>query len=328
MKVTREAKTAVLVIASILLFIWGYLFLKGKDLFNSYRSFYVVYNDVEGLSPSAPVTLNGLVVGKVTDISFIEGEGGKLRIEMQVKTDFPISKSSHATLYEPGLLGGKQIAIIPDLKNTVEAEDGDYLKSGLKPGMLSVVGEKLSPLQTKVEATVVTADSLLHNLNNVFDKRTQANLQIAIAEMSETMQEFSVAARSLNGIISGNKSKIDGTLTNLNVASGNFAKITDSLNQADLGKVVRDLEKSLANVDKIINDVESGKGTLGKLLKDEAMYNNLVDASRELKELLADVKHNPKRYVNISVFGRKSTPYEATAVKKETTTTTVTTEKQ
>lgn len=327
MKVTREAKTAVLVIAAILLFIWGYLFLKGRDLFNSYRSFYVIYNDVEGLSPSAPVTLNGLVVGKVTNISFVDGDG-RLLIEIQVKTDFPISKTSHATMYEPGLLGGKQIAIIPDLKNTIEAEDGDYLKSGLKPGMLSVVGEKLSPLQTKVEATVVTADSLLHNLNNVFDKRTQANLQLAIAEMSATMKEFNNAAQSLNGIISGNKSKIDGTLTNLNTASGNFAKITDSLNKADLGKVVRDLEKSLANVDKLLNDVESGKGTIGKLLKDEAMYNNLRDASNELKELLADVKNNPKRYVHFSVFGKKGTPYETTAVKKETTTTTVTTEKQ
>lgn len=328
MKITREAKTAILVIAAILLFIWGYLFLKGRDLFNSYRNFYVIYNDVEGLSPSAPVTLNGLVVGKVTDISFVDAEG-RLRIEMQVKTDFPISKTSHATLYEPGLLGGKQIAIIPDLKNTQEAEDGDQLLSGLKPGMLSVVGEKLSPLQTKVEATVVTADSLLHNLNNVFDKRTQANLQLAIAELSNTMQEFSVAARSLNGIISGNKQKIDGTLTNLNVASSNFAKISDSLNRADLGKVVRDLEKSLANVDKVLNDVQSGKGTVGKLLKDEAMYNNLRDASNELKELLADVKNNPKRYVHFSVFGRKGTPYETTAVKKETTTTTTTTtEKQ
>lgn len=309
MKVSREVKTAILVIGAILLFIWGYSFLKGRDLFNSYRTFYVIYDDVEGLSPSAPVTLNGLVIGQVTGITFTD-EVGRLKIAMQVKTDFPISKTSHATLYEPGLLGGKQIAIVPDLKNPTIAEDGDQLKSGLKPGMLSVVGDKLSPLQTKVEATVVTADSLLHSLNNVFDQRTQQNLRTAISELSATMQEFSQTSRSLNGIVSGNKSKIDGTLTNLNRTAQNFAAISDSLNQADLGKTVRKLEQSLANVDKILNDVESGKGSIGKLLKDEGMYNNLNDASNELKELIRDIKLNPKRYVSISVFGKKQEPFE------------------
>ncbi len=310
MKVTKEVKTAILVLSSILVFIWGYSFLKGRDLFNSYKTYYVVYNDVEGLSPSAPITLNGLVVGKVTGIEFTDSKEGKLKISMQVKTDFPISKTSHATLYEPGLLGGKQIAIIPDMDNQTPAEDGDYLKSGLKPGMLSVVGEKLSPLQTKVEATVVTADSLLHSLHNVFDRRTQENLKISIAELSQTMQEFSKAAHSLNGMVAGNKSKIDGTISNLNETTANLAKITDSIDSANLAKTVRKLESTLANVDNIMNDVQSGKGTLGKMLKDEAVYNNLEGASNELKELLADIKNNPKRYVHFSVFGGKSTPYE------------------
>lgn len=310
MKVTKEVKTAILVLSSILVFIWGYSFLKGRDLFNSYKTYYVVYNDVEGLSPSAPITLNGLVVGKVTGIEFTDSKEGKLKISMQVKTDFPISKTSHATLYEPGLLGGKQIAIIPDMDNQTPAEDGDFLKSGLKPGMLSVVGEKLSPLQTKVEATVVTADSLLHSLNNVFDPRTQENLKISIAELSQTMQEFSKAARSLNGMVAGNKSKIDGTISNLNETTANLAKITDSIDSANLAKTVRKLESTLANVDNIMNDVQSGKGTLGKMLKDEAVYNNLEGASNELKELLADIKNNPKRYVHFSVFGGKSAPYE------------------
>ena len=318
MKVTREAKTAILVISAILLFIWGYSFLKGRDLFNSYKTYYVVYDDVEGLSPSAPVTLNGLVVGKVNSIAFRDTIKGTLLIELQVKTDFPISKTSSATLYEPGLgLSGKQIAITPDLKNPTPAENGDYLKSELKPGMLAVVGDKLSPLQNKVEATVVTADSLLHNLSNVFDRKTQENLRIAIAEMSGTMREFNLAAHSLNGTISGNKNNIDATMGNLKRTSANFAAISDSINKANLGQAVKKLEKSLANVDQIINDVQSGKGSLGKLLKDEAMYDNLTDASNELKELLADMKNNPKRYVHFSVFGKKATPYTEETKKEE-----------
>ncbi len=308
LKVSREVKAAVLVIASILLFIWGYYFLMGRDLFNSYKTYYVIYDNVEELSPSAPVTLNGLVVGKVTDIKFID-EKGRLQIELQVKTDFPISKTSHATLYKPSIIGGKQIAIVPDMKNTNLAEDGDQLISGEKPDMLSEVGGKLAPLQTKVEATIVTADSLLHSFNNILDVKTQENLRIAIAEMSNTMKEFSKTARSLNGTIDGNKGNIDATMKNLNRTSANFAKLSDSIDASNIAQTVRNLENSLAKVDNLMNDVNSGKGTLGKLMKDEAMYDNLNGASKELKELLADFKNNPKRYVHFSVFGRKATPY-------------------
>ncbi len=311
MKVTREAKTAILVIGAVLLFIWGYSFLKGRDLFNSYKTYYVVYGNVEGLSPSAPVTLNGLVVGKVNSIAFRDTIQGTLVVEMQVKTDFPISKTSAAILYEPGLgISGKQIAIAPDLKNTTPAENGDYLQSRLKPGMMAVIGDKLSPLQTKLEATVVSADSLLHSFNNVVDRQTQENLRMAIAEMRGTMQEFNKAAHTLNGTLAGNKANIDATMNNLNRTSANFAAVSDSINNANLGATMKKLDNSLANVDRIMNDVQSGKGTLGKLLKDEAMYDNLRDASNELKELMADLKNNPKRYVHFSIFGKKNVPYK------------------
>lgn len=311
MKVTREAKTAILVISAILLFIWGYSFLKGRDLFNSYKTFYVEYNNVEGLSPSAPVTLNGLVVGKVNSIAFKDAVNGTLLVEIQVKTDFPISKTSAAILYEPGVgLSGKQIAIAPDLTNHTLAENGDFLKSRLEPGMMAVIGDKLAPLQTKLEATVVSADSLLHNFNNIIDKPTQDNLRIAIAEMRGTMQEFNKAAQTLNKTLAGNKANIDATMANLSHTSENFAAISDSIQSADLGAAVKKLENSLANVDQIVNDVQAGKGTLGKLLKDEAMYDNLRDASEELKELMADLKNNPKRYVHFSIFGKKNQPYK------------------
>lgn len=309
MKISREIKTAILVISSILLFIWGYSFLKGRDLFNSYKTFYAVYEEVEGLAPSAPVTINGLAVGKVTSITL--HDDGKLLVEIQVKTDFPISKTTIATIYEPGLLGGKSIALIPDFKNPVEAVDGQQLSTNVKPGMLSNIGDKLSPLQTKVEKTVVTADSLLMSLNNVFDRNTQDNLRKSIAELSVTMKEFSEAARGVNGLIANNKTKLDGTFTNLNNATANFSKLSDSLNNANIGAAMKKLDKALTNVDKIVNDVQSGKGSLGKLLKDDGMYDNLEGASLEMKQLVKDLKENPKRYVHFSVFGKKPKPYEA-----------------
>ncbi len=309
MKVSREIKTALLVIASILIFIWGYNFLKGKDLFSSYQNYYVVYDNVEGLSVSAPVTLNGLGVGKVNNISI--NPQGKLIVEVQIKTDFPISKSSLLQVYEPSFIGGKQIAIIPNLEDSNIAKDGDTLKSGVRLGMLAKAGDQLAPIQNKVESTLTSADSLLTNFNTLLDKKNKENLSIVIAELTQTMKTLNSASKTLEKMLAANQQNIDQMMSNLNHTSANFAEISNSLTEADLGSVVKNLESTLANVNKMMSEMESGKGTLGKLMKDEALYNNLSAASKELELLLEDLRLNPTRYVNISVFGKKNKPYVA-----------------
>jgi len=310
LKISREIKTAILVISSILLFIWGYSFLKGRDLLTDYKTFYVHYDNVEGLTTSAPVTINGLAIGKVHKIEFLD-KSGKIRIELQIKSDFPISKSSIAAIYEPGLIGGKQIQIIPNYKDAVLAESGDTLMGDNIPGLTSLVGEKLTPIQEKLDKVLLNADLLLSNVNNVLDKKSQENLKVSLAELRVTMEQFHKASGSLNGILDNNKGKIDGIVTNFNKVSKDFSQISDSLNKADLGKTAKNLQKTLNSVDAIVNDVQSGKGTMGKLLKDEALYKNLTQTSKELELLLQDVRLNPTRYVNISVFGKKNKPYVA-----------------
>lgn len=310
MKITREIKTAILVISSILLFIWGYSFLKGKDLLSSYRTFYVQYDNVEGLTASAPVTINGLIIGKVEKIEFMDNLG-KIRVEMQIKSDFPISKSSVAALYEPGLIAGKQIQIIPNYEDKTPAESGDTLLGKSIPGLTALVGEKLEPLQQDLTKVLASADKLLSNVNEVLDKDSKANLRKAIAELRVTMEEFHKASGSLNGILDDNKAKIDGIVTNFNKVSKDFSSISDSLQKADLGKTTKNLQKTLDNVDQIIAGIESGKGTMGKLMKDDALYKELTAASNELELLLQDVRLNPTRYVNVSLFGKKNKPYVA-----------------
>lgn len=315
MKISREIKTAILVIASILLFIWGYSFLKGRDLFTNYRTFYVLYDNVEGLAPSAPVTINGLIIGKVTAIT-IEPTG-KLKVEVQIKNDFPISKSSMINIYEPGLIGGKQIQVVPNLADQNMAQSGDFLQGRIVPGLTALVGEKLTPLQEKVEKMVVSADSLLQNLNTVLDAKTKENIKSSLANLNATLAEFREAGKSANAMLTDNKSKIDNTMKNVEHASANFSKVSDSLAKANIGQTVKKLENSLANVDKIIFDIQSGKGTMGKLLKDEALYSNLTKTSRELELLLQDLRLNPTRYINVSLFGKKNKPYVAPTVETD-----------
>jgi phospholipid/cholesterol/gamma-HCH transport system substrate-binding protein len=308
LKITREIKTAILVIASILLFIWGYSFLKGKDLFTDYKTFYVEYDNVEGLAVSAPVTINGLVVGKVTGIT-IQNATGKLMVELQIKNDFPISKSSIVNIYDPGLIGGKQIQIIPDYEDKSIAKSGDTLKGEVKKGLTDLVGEKLAPIQVKLDKVLLNADQLLTGVNAVLDKDGQENLKTSLAELSKTIAQFHKASTSLNVILDDNKGKIGGVVTNFNKVSSDFSKISDSLNKANLGKTAKDLQKTLENVDKIMANLQSGKGSMGKMLNDEALYNNLEKTSKELELLLQDVRLYPTRYVNVSLFGKKNKPY-------------------
>ncbi len=310
MKITREIKTAILVIASILLFIWGYSFLKGRDLLSNYKTFYVQYDNVEGLVNSAPVTINGLTVGKVMGVKFLNNTG-KIQVELQIKNDFPFSRSSVASIYEPGLIGGKQIMITPNFEDKVVAESGMTLIGDVKPGLTSLVADRLTPLQEKVEKMVVSADALLKNVNSVLDAKTKENLKSGIANLNETLAEFKVASKNVNEMLADNKGKISSTMTNVDKASANFAKITDSISKANIGRTVKSLEKTLANVDKIMGDIQSGKGTLGKLAKDETMYANLAKSSKELELLLQDFRLNPTRYVNVSLFGKKNKPYKA-----------------
>lgn len=310
MKITREIKTAILVIASILLFIWGYSFLKGRDLLTDYKTFYVQYDNVEGLVNSAPVTINGLTVGKVSGIKFLD-DSGKVQVSLQIKSDFPFSKSSIASIYEPGLIGGKQIMITPNFEDKSIAETGMILKGEIKPGLTSLVAERLTPLQEKVEKMVVSADNLLKNVNTILDSKTKESLKSSIANLDATLAEFKVASKSVNEMLAENKGKINSTITNVDKASANFSKMSDSLAKVNIGQTVRNLEKTLAKVDKIMADVQDGKGTLGKLAKDETMYTNLSKSSKELELLLQDLRLNPTRYVNVSLFGKKNKPYVA-----------------
>ena len=310
MKITREIKTAILVIASILLFIWGYTFLQGRDLLNSYRTFYVQYENVEGLSTSAPVTINGLTVGKIMGISLVPATGNLL-VEVQVKSDFPISKSSTIDIYEPGLIGGKQIQIVPNLQDPIMAESGDTMKGRNVPGLTSLVGEKLTPLQEKIEKVAESADLLLTNLNQVLDDKSKANLRESIAKLNNLMSEFEKTSKNVNQIIDKNQANIDGSLANINKTSANFAKLSDTLANAKIGQAINHFEKSLQSVDNMMSNLKQGKGTMGKLLNDDQLYKNLNATSTELELLLQDLRLNPTRYINVSLFGKKNKPYVA-----------------
>ncbi|GGD07897.1 MlaD family protein [Hyunsoonleella pacifica] len=308
MKISKEVKTGILVLSGIILFIFGFNYLKGKNLLDSSRTFYAEYENVEGLVASTPVTINGLSVGKVMDIDFKGDGSGKLKVKLVVNSEFEFSKNSRAELYETGLIGGKAIAIVPAFDGAENAKDGDKLIGGVKAGLSELVNQRLTPLQEKIEKMMSEADALLINLNEVFDANTKSNLRSSIAGLDQLMSEFKTTSKSLNTLISREDSKLNKSLSNFETVSSNLVKVSDSIASTNIAQTVNNLESTLKNVDAILTDFEKGEGSMGKLLKDEALYNNMKGASKELEELLRDVKLHPKRYFRI--LSKKEIPYK------------------
>ncbi|WP_081211124.1 MlaD family protein [Salegentibacter sediminis] len=309
MKFTREVKTALLAITAIILLIFGYSFLKGKNLLDSSRTFYAMYDDVEGLSPSSPVTINGLKVGQITNIDFVD-QSGLIRVTFSVENDFKFSKSSIAKVYGGGIIGGKSLSIIPNYEDPEIAESGDILKSEVEEGIMELVNDKLTPLQEKIESSIVSADSLLTALNKIMDDSTRNNIRSTFNDLGETARSFKGTAYELEGLVKNNSSKLDRTFTNLDEMSTNFNKFSDTLSTMNIGKITNDIESVVADFEQISSNLSNGQGTAGKLLNDDKVYDNLDRATKQLDQLLQDIKLNPKRYVHFSVFGKNPGPYE------------------
>ncbi|MEM8763835.1 MAG: MlaD family protein [Bacteroidota bacterium] len=309
MKLTREIKTGIVVLTGIVAFVFGLSYLKSSPFFEDSETFYAVYNHVGGLQAGTQVTINGFKVGNVTNIRF-KDDSGKLLVTFSINNDFEFSKNSKAELYDTGIIGGKGIQINPVFDGSPIAQSGDTLVSESKPGITELVQQKLTPLQMKVEGAVSHADTLLMNVNSILDEPTKLELKKGIVGLSELVQTFKTSADRLNKLLDDNGGSLDKSLKNIDSITTNFAQISDSLNQAGLAQTLTEFQKTVTKLNAVLQKIENGEGSLGKFAQDEKLYNNLAEASRELDLLLQDFRLNPKRYVNVSVFGKKQKVYE------------------
>ena len=308
MKLSREIKTGIIVIGGILLFILGFSYLKSTPLFDDSKVFYAVYSNVGGLQPGTQVSINGYGVGKVIDISFKDASG-QLLVTFSVNNEFEFSRNSKAELYDTGIIGGKGIQIQPVFDEGPIAKSGDTLPANVRPGLTELVQQKLTPLQSKVEDAVSNADSLLVNFNQVLDLETKENLRASIRGLNQLVASFQESADGINRFLIENQNQLDSTVGNIGAISQNLAQVSDTLAQANLGGTITQLETTVGNLNAVLLKMQEGEGTMGRLIQDEALYENLAGASMQLELLLQDLRLNPKRYVNVSVFGKKQKEY-------------------
>lgn len=306
---TNEVKTGILVILGIALFVFGFSYLKSNDIFVSDRTFYAVYSDVEGVVNGTPVTVNGLPVGSIQNISFYKRN--QLLVKFRVENDIQFSVNSLAQIYETGLIGGKALAIIPANDKATNAISNDTLQSSIAPGLTDLVNKKITNLQLKIESMVMSADSVLFKINRVFDDSTRNNLRKSVSSFNTTISDLSETSSMIKSIIQLNKNNVDLTLSNFSQISKDLSDVSSSLNDGNLDITLSNFKNSSDNLSKILIDINKGDGTLSKLIKNDSLFNNLNDASKSIDLLLEDIRLNPNRYIHFSVFGKKNKPYKS-----------------
>ena len=309
MKNKNEIKTGVLVLLGIGLFVFGFSYLKSNDIFVSDRTFYAVYDDVEGVVNGTPVTVNGFPVGSIQNISFFKNNS--LLVKFRVENDIKFSINSIAQIYETGLIGGKALGIIPANDNSRTAVYNDTLASSVAPGLTELVNEKLTPLQENIESMIVSANNVLDKVNSIFDDPTRANLRTSVSDFSETIKDLKETSKMIKSVVKSNKLSIDQTITNVLDISTDLSEISKTINQSELNTTMKNFKNSSEGLSRVLNNINEGNGTISKLIDNDSLFRNLNDASKSIDLLIEDIRLNPKRYIHFSVFGKKNKPVQA-----------------
>ncbi len=309
MNITREIKSLILVLFGVVLFIIGFNFLKGTSVFNDEIKLYTIFDNVEGLQTGTSITVSGLNVGKVTSIDFLNNSTSIL-VSFVIRDDIKFSKNSIAELYEAGLIGGKSIAIIPKFDKFTVFKSGDTLKSQVKAGLTQTISNRIVPLESKIESILTQADTLFIGLNQILDKQAKKDLNLVINNLSGTIKKINSLSSVIDQILSKQSKNINNSINNFSLVSSNLKKFSDSLVVSDINNTVKDLKTLTQRINKMLLKIDKGSGTLSKIINNDDLYENLDSATKELYELLNDLKMNPKRYVQFSIFGKKQEDYK------------------
>ena len=319
MKISKEAKIGAIVLVTLVSFFILFNFLKGKNLFTSGRVFKVKFEDVSGLAPSKPVSINGLRVGRVEEIKIIDDKQPiYFEVLLSVDKDVEFSKNTVAEIYEPGIMSGPEVRLILDYGKNV-AESGDYLPGRIAGGMFDGIKQQLGPTQNKIDTVLITLNKTLAGVDAMLDEENKQNLKVLLKNLNNTVSSFDATAKSIektsnsaNNLINSNEKSIKQTLNNANATLTStkatiekFGKTADKINSMDLEKTIKNFENASNNLNVLLADINSGKGSIGRLTKDETLAKELESTIKNMNSLVEDLKKNPSRYVNISVFGKK-----------------------
>ncbi|CCZ09508.1 MlaD family protein [uncultured Culturomica sp.] len=315
MKIRKEVKLAITAIAAVVILIWGINFLKAKALFDRNNMFYGVYERVDGLKVSSSVVYRGYHVGQVNAIRFIGKRFDRVLVQFSIGKNLEIPANSIAAIQSTDLMGSKAINIIPG-NALAYASSGDTLKTQIELGLIEQMNKQIQPLKLKAENILSSLDSVLTDIQEVFNSNTKGNIEKSLQSVRNTLSNVEHASAGLDQLITGQSSQIASILENVNSISANLREnnhnisrgidnivvISDSLRSVNLNQTVHRLNGILEQLDSITRKINRGKGTFGEMVNDDDLYYNLTAVSENLNKLLVDFRSDPKRFVNLSLF--------------------------
>lgn len=317
--IRREVKLALTAIAAIVILIWGINFLKAKALFDNNNVFYGIYDRVDGLKVSNSVIYRGYSVGQVSSIQFVGERFDKVLVQFTVGKGLKIPSNSIVAIQSADLMGSKAINLIPG--DAMEyAVSGDTLRSQLALGLMEQLNEQLEPLKRKAENVLVSLDTVLVALQEIFNDGSHGNLKESLQSVSRTLNNVEEASGTLNTLLSKESKRVSKILENIDSVTGNLkahnddiskgmnniVSISDSLRAINLNNTIRSLNSVLAQTDSIMAKINQGQGTLGSMVYDDALYTNMTTLSENLNKLLVEFRQNPKRFINLSMISMRA----------------------
>jgi phospholipid/cholesterol/gamma-HCH transport system substrate-binding protein len=318
-KISKEFKIAVVVLGAIGAFVWGLNFLKGTNLFTKKYYLYAIYPQIDGLIEANPLMVKGFKIGQVNKISLIKQQGEyHVLVRFLITEEVNIPRNSIAKAVSSDLLGSKAVEVIYSNESEF-VSSGDTLLPAAEEDLKTAVDKRLAPLQRKAEGLISSIDSVMTIVQYVLNDKTRDNLSKSFESIKKAISSLEQTCYKLDDLVANEKAKISSILSKLNTLAGmleqntgkieniinNLSNLTDSLSKAQLKDAIANADKTLKELNVLVAQINSGQGTLGKLAKNDSLYNNLNKASDDLDKLMKDLRINPERYIHFSVFGRK-----------------------
>lgn len=313
MKYSKEIKAGLIAILAIVGFVFLFQFMKGKSFFTTDNIYYAKFDNVEGLEQSNPVSINGLKVGQVDKIIPKTGKDGKLHFVVKLLIDkaYNFSKNSTAEIFEPGLMSGKEMRVNLIYDNAPLAKDGDTLKGAFQISLMSNLSSQVGPVKDQLQSVLAKVDSAVASTNKILDEQNRREIKALLASLNQTVASFKATSDNTNKLISSNQKGIENVVSNANetmksakIAVDKYGNVAESIDTKQLNQTVAKLSEVSNKLNQVVSGIQNGEGSLGKLTKDEELYKNLNETSANLNSLVKDIKENPKRYINVSVFGK------------------------
>jgi len=315
MKISKLTKIGLFTIATLAFAVWGVNFLKGRDLFTSSNVYFTIFNSVDGLVKTNKVMLSGYKVGVVKDIQFEEGHTGRLIVTLLIEGEHRIPHNTIAKLISTDFMGGKAIKLEVSRSNTFY-EPKDTIPSSIETGLIDQLGHQMVPVKEKAESLMDEMDRTLETIGKVFNEQNRDNLNNSFVSLRNTLANLDNTTRSLDTMMNAQSGSLRKVINNVNSISRNlrnnneqisnvirnFSTISDSLAKVNFATTITKADSAMRNFNVVLDKINKGEGTMGQLINNDSLYRNLDNASRNLDLLLIDMKANPKRYVNFSVF--------------------------